>query len=470
MDVKGIVWTVGRFLYMLSAIIAIGLGVSLYFQEAAGPFCKTILLTLFAAVLCDSFSRGYQEHLGAKEAIVSVALIWLAAGFFCSLPFYLSQTLPHPVDALFESISGLTTTCSTAIEAKIETVSSSLLFWRSFLCWIGGAGIILLIVAILPAFGDETKKLFRFESTGMQYSPILPRARQSALVLFSIYFGLTLLCYLLLRFTNGPFISLNLALTTISTGGFMTFSGGITNWMTELVLTVFMLLGAITFSCHYYLFKGWFFKLKNPELIGFFTILALFSALVSLNLYTSSYYGAIDAVRHGTFQVVSALTTTGYFTVPYNEWPNFSQAMLLISSLFGGMSGSTAGGLKIIRVLILWQCLRSDALTIFTRHEVRVMTLFGKEIERATAYRVLTFFLVLVFTAVVGLLCLLWDGTSLETSCTLSIGMLNNGGTFESCSYLSPFSKCICMLLMLLGRLEFYVWLALFAPSFWKNR
>lgn len=539
MNIQSIIWVCSRFLYILCAFIAVGLFVSLCYHSSHSAvtyaFIKTILITLFAAVLCDIPTRGSQATLQSREAIVSVGLIWLLASFFCSLPFTLSGALEHTIDSIFETISGLTSTCATILQAKqftpdglevpitvttaecihyafygtvapvlnpvtnqlltgIEAFAPPLLFWRSLLAWIGGAGIILLIVAVLPAFGDEAKKLFRYESTGMHYSPILPRAKDTAFVLFSIYVGLTFSCLVLLLLTNPelPFFeAINLSLCTISTGGFNTKNAGIAAYhsmATEFVIIVFMLLGAINFSCHYQLLKGRLYKLKNPELIWFFVLLLVFGALVCSNLYhtratptdalgSTAPYSLIEAIRHGFFQVVSSITTTGFFTANYDAWPAFSQAMMVVSTVCGGMAGSTAGGLKIIRVLILWQCLRHDALNIFTRYEVRVMRLWGREIDQQTAYRVLTFFLTLVATALVGLLILLWNGVDLETSFGLSVSMINNGGAgfrmagpLESCAFLSPASKIVCMIWMLLGRLEFYIWFALLLPAFWKNR
>lgn len=544
MNFRGILKVSSAFLYFLTALITIGFFVSLHFHLKEGSqalivsaFLQSALLSLASATILYFFSKDADISLQSKEAIIAVVLIWILSIFFCSLPFSLSTACEHQIDALFETISGLTSTGATILQAKnydaqgveipvvasfqelhkvdysfygtvkpiidpqtkrlltgVEAFPQPLLFWRSWLQWIGGIGMVLLFVALRPALGPEAKKLFRFESTGPSFSPIFPKVQETAVVLIGIYIALTAISSALLLLTNHElslFEALNISMATISTGGFSTKNASIASYnslATELIVMIFMVLGALNFSCYYFIIRKQLKKLLDPEFVMFFVFLIFFCAFVSFNIYhtpkasllhakTAHSYSAPEAIRAGCFQAVSTMTTTGFATANYDEWPFFSQAILLITMFFGGMSGSTAAGLKIIRICILFKCLTYHIHSTFKGNVVRVIRLGGKEISQDVAFGVLAFFLTLVVSSLIGLLLLVADGVDLATALGLNASMINNAGAafrmagpLDSCAFLSPFSKIICMIWMLLGRLEFYCWFAILLPSFWQKR
>ena len=544
MNFKGILRVTSSYLYILSGLIFVGLLVSCYFHfqdqrhYVTYAFLQAFCLTLFAATVLNLSTKTASTSLQLREAILSVLLIWIVSIIFCALPFSLSGALESHLDSWFETVSGLTTTGATVLQAKnynalgeeipihtvltgfqkieytffgtvkpvidsatgkvlltgVEAFPKALLFWRSLLAWIGGAGMVLLFVALLPALGQEAKKLFRYESTGPSFSPLFPKARQTALVLLKIYLALTLLCIVSLMLTNPAlsfFEALNIAFSTISTGGFSTKNASLAAYgcvATEIVAMVFMIAGAINFSYYYEILRGRLYKLRDPEFVMFFVILFALSFIVAINLTgsteaplvkaeTSSSYSFFESIRYGFFQVISCMTTTGFATANYDSWPFFSQALMIVSLFCGGMSGSTCAGLKIIRVCILWQCLRYAIHSVFKRTEVRVIRLGGREIDSETSFGVLAFFLTMMVTSLVGVLLLVYANIDLETAFGLNASMINNsgaafrvGGPQESCAFLSPFSKGVCILWMLLGRFEFYAWFTLLIPSFWQNR
>ncbi len=528
MNIRGITGVVSSFLYFLTAIVGVGCLVSAYYAyldpASIGvlyAFIKTLIFTTFVAVCCE-YSAAHDEELQLKDAILSVLSIWLLSIFFCSLPFTLSGALDHSVDAVFETASAITTTGASILHPKhyapdgaeipihagaytfygtvkasgligTEAFPAALLFWRSLLSWVGGAGMVLLFVAFLPSLGMEAKKLFRYESTGPTFSPIFPQVRKAATVLLKIYGGLTLLCLLFLLVTNDAmhfFDALNISLCTISTSGFGVKNASIASYhslATEVIIMIFMIAGAVNFSWYYDMLRGRWYKLWNPELVAFFTILLGLSCLVSYSIYntmqhpltatdTQAQYGCFEALRYGFFQTISSMTTTGFATVNFDLWPYFAQALMLVSMFFGGMSGSTTAGLKIIRVCILAKCLTFAIQSIFKHNEVRIMRIGGREIQSETIVGVLTFFLTTIVTSLLGVLLLVLNNVDFETAFSLNACMINNAGMsfrmagpVESCAFLSPFSKSICVIWMLLGRLEFYAWFTLLLPSFWKR-
>lgn len=545
MNVKGVLQTTASFLYVLCGLLTIGLIISCYFhlQNAAEKqvsiaFLQTLGLTFISATCLRFYTRDANNSLQLREALLTVAVIWLLSIFFCALPFTLSGALEHLIDAWFETVSSLTTTGASILQAKnydaagieipivrtftsfqkieysfygtvkpiidplskkvlltgVEAFPQALLFWRNLLSWIGGAGMVLLFVALLPALGDEAKKLFRYESTGPSFSPLFPKARQTAIVLFKIYVGLTLLCIACLLLTNHSlsfYEALNIAFTTLSTAGFSSKNASLASYSsfaTEVVVMVFMVFGAINFSYYYEVFRGRLYKLFDAEFVVFIVLLFAFSLLVSLNIWgtkiasltqgvETSCYTLASSLRYGFFQAISCMTTTGFATANYDQWPFFSQGLMAISMFFGGMSGSTCAGLKIIRICILWQCFLFAIRSVFKRNEIRILKLQGREIDSETAFGVLAFFLTMLAASIVGVLLLIFANVDLETAFGLNASMINNSGASfrmagpdESAAFLSPFSKAVCISLMLLGRLEFYAWFTLLLPSFWKNR
>lgn len=557
MNLKACYRIIGSYLFIFAGFAMVGLGVSLYFQffrasttnlpsHVTSSFLTTVVLSLICGAIFRFFSRKSEALLPLKEIIFSLLSIWILTIFFAALPFSLSGVLSEPMDAIFEAVSGLTTTGSTIMYPKeynsagqeipihrmffgfqkieytfygtikplifygtikpvidpvthavllkgIEAVPEALLFWRSFISWIGGAAIIFLFVAILPTLGVRGKSLFRYESTGPVFHQLFPQVRKSAIVLFAIYLGLTILCICALLWTNPKlpvFEAINIAFVTVSTCGFSTKNASIAAYncfSTEVVVMIFMIFGAINFTFYYDLLRGRFYRLFEPEFLVFLGLLLAFCLLASSQLVgtekialtgaESVTYTVFDSIRYGFFQIISSMTNTGLATINYDQWPFFSQNIMLVVMYLGGMAGSTASGLKIIRVCILWQCARYAIKSLFQPSAVQVLRVGTREINQETATGVLTFFLVMVASSLVGISLLIFSGVDLETSLSLNGCMINNcgisfrmAGPTEACAFLSPFGKSICIAWMLLGRLEYYAWFALLLPSFWKSK
>lgn len=539
---------IGNYLYFLAAFLGFGLLVSAYFQFVVPPHLHpaphTTLGFLYSTIVCLFFAallRWYTKHdekvVQLREAILSVVLIWLITSVLCALPFTLSGTLQHFVDAWFESVSGLTTTGSSICQAKaynaagkeipiqfvatamppvtytfygtitpvrdkegtvlytgVEALPLALIFWRSALHWYGGLGIVLLFVAILPALGTQARTLFRYESTGPLFTPLFPKVRDTAIVLLKIYVFLTIACIAALMIVNPElslFESTNIAFSTISTGGFSPKNSSIAYYQspgTELVIIVFMLAGGVNFAIYYDVMKGRFYRMFDPELLTFIGIIFVLGLLTSIPLIgtkqasllsqtTSGTYGFWEALRYGYFQIVSCNTNTGFATADFDKWPALSQSLMLFAMYLGGMAGSTSGGIKTVRTIILALCARNAIAGFFRRNEVRISRIGTREIDTETLSGVLNFFLLMVLTSLVGLLCLVamhidWDTAIGLNGCMIS----NTGSSFraagpaESCAFLPALGKVVCILWMLIGRLEYYAWLTLLLPSFWRSR
>lgn len=544
---KDICKVTGYFLFGLSATFVIPLFLSLYYQffdESYHP--QPYASIAFLESLCTCFLFGFilfwigrrsKGNLYRREGLIVVVAVWLITPAITALPFLLTGTLTNPYQAYFETTSGLTTTGSTILQAKkydpitgveipiktvvkgvmnthyeyygtvapiidvkihkviaegIEAVSRELLFWRSFIQFLGGGGIIVLFVAILPILGVGGKVLVQTEVTGPTKESLTPRIKEGALQVWKIYLGLTLLQTILLMWTNSamPFFdALTISFTTLATGGFSIKNDSIGfyhNANTEWVIIVFMLLGSINFTLYHYVLKGKIYRLYESELLLYLSIITITSLLCSwfligqekilLNGLHAGTFNFTEAIRQGFFNIVSAESTTGFATVDYELWPYITQVMLLIVMFIGGMSGSTAGGIKIIRINMLFKIAKNKIESLFRPETVTNLRIGTKAIDQGTILRVLVFFFTIIFISVVGTIAFVIDGVDPETSLGLVACMINNiglafraAGPSNSCAFLSDFSLVVSSLLMILGRLEFFAVLALLVPTFWKQ-
>jgi trk system potassium uptake protein TrkH len=501
-------------------------------------FLTTIIACGALGLLCRFFGNPNQKYLYKKEGIALVSIIWLLTPAIAALPFIFSGTLINPVQAYFEAVSGLTTTGSTTLQAKaynpetgqeipinakygdlsqphiytyygtvapvrnpetgevlftgVEAVSKALLFWRSFIQWLGGLGVIVLFVAILPSLGVSGKLLAQSEMPGPIKDAWTPRIKQTALQLWSIYVVLTVVLIVLLIETNEKMELLDavtLSFSTLSTGGFSIRNESVAfyqNPITDWIIVIFMILGATNFSLFYSVFRGKIYRLYNVELFLFLGIILFTCALASWYLFgttTGLLNGEkeqIDtigkAVHYGSFHIISALTSTGFDTVDYDTWPSVVQALLLIVMFVGGMSGSTAGGIKIIRQYILFRIGQYKIESIYRQGTIRQFRVYDQEVNTETSQNVLCFFLFIISISVLGTFLYIMDDIDPQTSLGLVACMINNSGLAfrmagptDSFAFLSDFSSLLSSALMLLGRLEFFVLLAILIPSFWKK-
>jgi trk system potassium uptake protein TrkH len=538
----------GKYLAAFSLLLLFPLGVAVYFEffasSSAHPqphstiaFLETLGICALIAALLFCLGKQDCKYLGRREGILLVVSIWIVTAILSAFPFYLSKTLTNPIDAYFEAISALTTTGATMISPKtyhpvtheeisvhytnphipnktyfltgtispirdpetglvlysgIEAVSKAILLWRSFLQWIGGMGIVMIFLTVLPALGVGGKFLYQMETTGPIKDGINPRTKQTASNLWKLYLCLTLLEVALLVWTNQemPFFdALCISFSNISTGGFSVRNDNIASYQsraTELIVLIFMVLGSINFSLYFHLLRLKFFRIYVPDFFLFLITAACGCLFVSLFLIGQPEagleagqptYSWAEAFRQGSFQAISVQTSTGFITANYDRWPFASQMFMLLLMFIGGMSGSTAGGIKTSRFYILYKIVLHRLESLYRPDSVRKLKIGPTEVDDKTALTVLSFFCIVAFFTALGIILLVLDGVDPETSFGLIASMMNNvgiafraAGPTDSISFLSNYSKILCTGWMLLGRLEFYVVLLLFLPAFWENK
>lgn len=542
------IWKIlGAFFLAFSLMLLIPLGLAVYYEwitdtppitpPSALAFLETFGIGLaIAAILLFLGRKAHGKELYRKEGLISVVMIWLLTPMFAALPFLLSGTLSSPVQAYFEATSGLTTTGASLLSPKIydpdtgneiphvrvvrqeldtyyvfygtvnpvrnqqgeivlegiEAVSKPILLWRSFLQWLGGLGIIVLFVAILPALGVGGKVLYHAEMPGPIEETLTPRLKETAAMLWKIYVGLSLLQIGLLKFfdPNLPWYdAFTVTFSTISTGGFTAKNGSISSYNSaslEWIVILFMLVGSINFSLYFYCLKRKFYRLYEPELLVYLLVLTLAGSfaiyflqgtlLYPLNGSEPTFFGWGDSIRTGFFQVISAQTSTGFATTNYDLWPLPTQVLMLILIYVGGMSGSTAGGIKMMRHIMAFRIVQNKVELMFRPETVRSFKVGVKEVGVNAALTVLCFFLTVLAIAVLGTFFLVLSGLDPESALTVTSSTINNSGMgfreagpTDSYAFLSTFPLIISSLTMILGRLEFFAVLVILVPAFWKE-
>lgn len=421
------------------------------------------------------------KNIYPKDGFAIVAIGWLLISFFGAFPFYFSGAIPSFVDAFFESSSGFTTTGSTIL-SEIESLPRGILFWRSFTHWVGGMGILVLTIAILPSMGMGSMQVMKAESPGPIVGKIVPKLGATAKILYSIYLGLTLIEVLLLVLAGMSWYDAFLhAFGTLGTGGFSNKNisiGYYNSPLIEGIITVFMILSGINFSLYYFILKGnlksfW----KDQELRLYLCILGLSMILITFNLVTSGYYPSLlKAFRFSSFQVASVMTTTGYATADFNLWPTFSKILLLTIMFAGGCAGSTSGGIKISRFLIGFRSLLCSFKRIIHPNACYIVRLNGKRLEDRTVLNVMIYFFVYLLTFSAGVLIISINNFDPATTFTSVITTLNNigpgievVGPMGNFSAFSGLSKITFSFLMIIGRVELYPLLLLLIPDLWKK-
>lgn len=481
---KHIYKLLGHFLLAYALVLLLPLAISLYDQpisEATVAFFGTILSCLVLGIPLFFLGRGVSEQIYWRESLIVAVLIWLVTPAIGALPFLFSHTLSNPIHAYFEAVSGFTTTGASVI-ASVEEVDQALLFWRSFIQWLGGIGVVVLFIAILPLLGLGGKVLLFSEMPGPIKSIWTPRIKETIFALVKIYVGLTAIQTLLIHFTHpqvGWIESLDITFSTLSTGGFSTRDDSIGAYHSvamERIVIIFMLLGSINFSLYHQVIQGRIYRLWDVEFFIFILTVIAGSALLCWTIGAELFPHPVDTIRTGLFQFVSALTSTGFYTTRYDLWPYSTQLVMLIAMFLGGMTGSTAGGMKTIRQYIGFRVIQNHVESLFRPASVRALQVGGREIDSNIAVTILSYLVILVFFTVLGWLLLvlsgmeIWASLSTVACCINNVGLAFTGGG-PQCSFhcFSDYQLIICSALMLLGRLEFYAFLALFVPAFWRD-
>lgn len=476
MNLRMIAHLLGRTTIFFAASLCVPMAVGLYYGESPVPFLLAVAVSLAIALPCRRL-RYDAAHFYARDGFVVVIVAWLLFCLLGAIPFVASGAIPSWVDALFESVSGLTTTGATIL-VEIEGLPRGILFWRSFTHWLGGMGVLVLAVALLPTLGGHAVQLLRAESTGPVPSRLAPRIADTAKILYALYACLTLLNVVALLLCGlGGLDAWITALGTAGTGGFSNLSSsiaGYNNPAAELVTTVFMLLFGVNFSLHFLLFRReWRAVISNEELrlYGIITAAAMLFIAVDIRPLLSTFG---EALRYSSFQVASIITTTGYTTANFDLWPSFSKAILLLLMIMGSCVGSTSGGLKLLRVLVLFKAVRLEILRLLHPRAVRPLSIDGKPMDAKTSYGILVHVGLYIALWMVAILVVSLQGLSFEATISATISCISNVGpgyseAYANYSIFSPFSKLVLSLCMLLGRVEILPFLLALFPSAWKS-
>ena len=431
-------------------------------------------------VLFFLIKRGDYTSLSQREGMAIVTLSWLSAGFFGSLPFLFSGSIPNITNAYFESISGFTTTGASII-SNIESLPKGILLWRSLTQWMGGMGIIVLSIAILPFLGVGGMQLYKAEIPSPVVDKLQPRISETAKTLWKVYLFITLLEIGLLFLGRMPlFDSICHAFCTMPTGGFSTQNGSIAQFNSayfEGVITVFMILAGINFSLHFKFLKGDFKVFgRDPECRVFISILVILIILVTFNIYGPIYHSLNHAFRHAAFQVTSIITTTGFVTSNYAKWPALSQIILLLCMFIGAMAGSTGGAIKIMRIILLAKHGYREIFRLVHPHAVRPIKLGGKPVPEEVLNSIWGFFILYLTLFIVAVIIMSSIGLDIITSfasVAATIGNIGPGfglvGPVNNYLPVPDLGKWVLIFCMILGRLEIYTVIIMLAPAYWRK-
>lgn len=487
----------GVFCWWVGFWMLLPAGWAVWFGErgALGAIAASIGTCLLAGGVLLYWGRRANRRMYEREATALVGLGWLLVAALGALPFVYCGVL-GPVDAYFESISGFTTTGSSVI-AIIEPVPKSILFWRSLTHWLGGIGIVILMVAIIPFLGESGKMLYRSEATGLDKNGLRPRIRETTATLFKIYLFLTVIhTAFLMAAGMDLFDALCHTFGSLATGGYSTRTASIAAFdsvAVESVITVFELVGATNFTLFYLMARGdWRVLYRDSEWRVFMAIFAVTTVLVVFNLLgaqgslpaDTSQPGAMgsaaftpaQALRHASFEVGTMMTNTGFASTDFNVWPYFSRILIMMVVITGGCSGSTAGGLKIIRVIILFKIAVLQIQRTFRPHTIRAIRVNNRVVPESVQYGVLTFFFIYISFMAFSTVVMSLLGLPLPTAFSAVVACQNNTGpgldlvgAVENFAFISIPGKCYLCLVMIIGRLEFFSILVFIFPSFWHR-
>lgn len=450
----------------------------IYREHASVSYLAVAVLCLILGVLL-THKKPRSTNLYTREGFVAVALSWIIMSIFGAIPFVLTGDIPFYVDALFETISGFTTTGS-SILTDVESISKASLFWRSFSHWIGGMGVFVFIMAILPMMGGSTMNLMKAESPGPSVSKLVPHVKDTAKILYGIYIAITICEATILRALGMPlFDSLTTTFGTVGTGGFGIRNDSIAGYSPaiQISITVFMILSGINYTAYFYILTGKIKELFKIEEVRWYLAI-IFGSVAVITWNVRSLYPTFgETLRHAFFQVGSIITTTGYATTDFDLWPALSKTLLVTLMFIGACAGSTSGGMKVSRILILLKTIRKELSLIIHPRQVKKIRMDGHPVDHETLRSANVFLVVYFVLLLTSMLLISVDEFDFTTNFTSVVTMLNNigpglnlVGPTQNFSIFSPFSKFILMFDMLAGRLELFPMMILLMPSTWKRK
>lgn len=479
MNKKMITYVLGLLLITEGVLMLLPTAVGLYYNENVIPFLITVAAVVAVGFVMTRF-KPKDKSIISLDGFAIVSLGWVLISLFGALPFFISGEIPSYLDAVFEVVSGFTTTGS-SILTDVEALSKEMLFWRSFTHWIGGMGALAFIMAILPlAKGGGNLQLMRAESPGPDVAKLVPKSKSTARLLYGMYVFLTVIQIFLLRCGGLDFFeSATLSFGTAGTGGFGVLNSSIADYSlyTQIVIGIFMMLFGINFNFYFLLFcKKFKSAFTNIEVRAYLGIMATTIILIALNI-RHMFGSFFEALHQSAFQVSSIMTTTGFATTDFDKWPDFSRILLLVVMCIGACAGSTGGGFKVSRVIILAKSAKRELKRLAHPRSVSVVTMDGKRVSDEVIRGTNVFFFVYIAVFIISVLIVSLDNQDPITGISGVIATLNNigpglGKVGPTCNYsmFSWYAKIVFIIDMLLGRLEIFPFLMLFAPMFTRTK
>ena len=471
-------FVLGYVLKMEAVLMLLPCIVAVIYQEHTG-FAYLLVAAIAMALGTLMTIRKPKNHVFyLKEGCVATALIWIFLSFFGALPFWISGEIPSLIDALFETVSGFTTTGS-SILSDVEALSHCALFWRSFTHWIGGMGVLVFLLAVIPLSGGSDINLMRAESPGPSVGKLVPKIKYTAQILYVIYLGMTLVEIILLLLSRMPaFDAITLSFGTAGTGGFGIKGDSIASYtaLQQWIITIFMILFGVNFNAYYLiLFRKFKKALQMEEVKAYFGIIFVATAIITGSLVMGNMQFA-DALRHAAFQVGSIITTTGYATINFDAWSQTCRTILVLLMFVGACAGSTGGGMKVSRFIVMVKTMIKELNSYIHPKSVKKIKMDGKPIEHEVVRSINVYLITFMIIFVASVFAISFEGHDLVTNFTAIAATINNIGPGLSmvgpdCNFgfFSDFSKLVIIFDMLAGRLELFPLLILFHPAIWKE-
>ena len=480
MNNKMIVYIIAKMLGVEGAVLLIPAFVAFLYGES--DVIQFLIVSAVLGAIFFIFGRKRPENkvIYAKEGLVIVGLVWILWSLFGALPFVLTGSIPSYVDAFFETVSGFTTTGSTIL-TDIEALPKGVAFWRSLTHWIGGMGVLVFVMMLTSLDDEHSMHLMRAEVPGPEADKLVPKARATARILYLMYFVLTAAEVVFLMFGGMSFYDALLhSFSTAGTGGFSNRNASVAYYDSAYidgVITVFMILFGVNFNLYFLIrLKNWKDALKNEELHAYLGIIAGAVAIVTVNIL-GIYGNLVHAFRYASFQVASVITTTGFCTADFNLWPELSKVVLLGIMVIGACAGSTGGGIKVSRFLILVKSIKQEVRRMLHPKAVTIVKINGKRVGNDTIRSVYIYFISYILVMMVSILLVSINNFDFATTFSSVLTTLNNVGPgismvgpVENFHMFSPLSKLVFCMDMLLGRLEIFPYLLLMSPELWRRR
>ena len=481
MNFRMIKQTLGYLLIFEAAFLLVPIITAAVYAEKSAllAFLATLGLCLVCGIALISIFKPKNKQLFARDGFLIASSSWLLMGLFGALPFVFSGAIPNYIDALFEIVSGFTTT-GASILSEVESLPKSMLMWRSFSHWVGGMGVLVFIMVFLPLSGGQNMHIMKAESPGPSVSKLVPRVKDTALILYAIYIALTAMQFVALLIAgNSVFDSANIAFATAGTGGFGIKNDSLASFSaaTQVIVAVFMILFSINFNSYFFILRKNFKDAFSTEVKIFLGIVIAATAIISFNIFGMVGAESVgDSIRHSFFTVSSLISTSGFSTLDFNLWPELSKTILVLIMFTGGCAGATCGGIKLSRIILMFKGMTRELSQLTHPKQIKKITLDSRPVDHEVVRSVNAYIICYVATFMISVLLLSINNFDFTTNFTATTATINNigpglnlVGPTQNYAFFSPFSKLVLIFNMLAGRLELFPVLVLFARSTWKK-